>query len=437
MTSAPSPLWRDRRFVTLWAGQSVSLLGSQVTAFALPLAAALSLGASAGEMGLLTAAEFAPSVALGLVAGVWVDRLPRRPILIAADLGRAGLLATIPAAALAGLLRIEQLFAVALLAGALGLFADVGRSSLLPSVVGRARLADANGKLEMSRSVARIAGPGIGGALVQFLSAPLALVADALSFLFSAVCLLRLRLVEAPPVTQPGRRVWSEIGDGLRVVRASAPLRAQVGATALLNFFAGGITAVEMLFFTRDLGVAPTVLGTILGASGLAAFAGATVAARTAERFGLGPTMVGALALFCLAQFAVAFAAGPPALIVALLVLGIGGIQLAFPIYGVAAAALLQGVTPDHLLGRAGASVRFVLLVPALVGALVGGALGDAIGPRATVVLGAVGQLVPCLWLYLSPVRSLRQPSPPADAPMGSGSALSASTRSVAPSSPS
>jgi MFS family permease len=211
--------------------------------------------------------------------------------------------------------------------------------------------------------------------------------------------------------------VWSEIGDGLRVVRASAPLRVQVGATALLNFFAGGITAVEMLFFIRELGVEPTVLGTILGASGLAAFAGATVAARAAERFGLGPTMVGALVLFCLAQFAVAFAAGPPPLIVALLVLGIGGIQLAFPIYGVAAAALLQGVTPDHLLGRAGASVRFVLLVPALVGALVSGALGDAIGPRATVVLGAVGQLVPCLWLYLSPVRALRQPSPPADAP--------------------
>jgi MFS family permease len=417
MTSAPSSLWRDRRFVTLWAGQSVSLLGSQVTAFALPLAAALSLGASAAQMGLLTAAAFAPSVALGLIAGVWIDRRPRRPILIAADLGRAALLATIPAAALAGLLRIEQLFAVALLSGTLGLFADVARGSLMPSLVGRERLADANGKLEMSRSAARVAGPGIGGALVQLMSAPLALVADALSFLFSAVCLLRLRLDEAPPVTQPGRRVWSEIGEGLRVVHESAPLRAQVGATALLNLFAGAITAVEMLFFTRELGVEPGVLGTVLGASGLAAFAGATVAAGTVERFGLGPTMVGALALFCLAQFAVAFAAGPPALIVALLVLGIGGIQLAFPIYGVAAAALLQGATPDHLLGRVGASVRFVLLVPALVGALVGGALGDAIGPRATLVLGAVGQLLPCLWLYLSPVRSLRRPSPPADAP--------------------
>jgi Na+/melibiose symporter-like transporter len=194
-------------------------------------------------------------------------------------------------------------------------------------LVGRERLADANGKLEMSRSVARIAGPGIGGALVQLLSAPLALVADALSFLFSVVCLLRLRLDEAPPVTRPGRRVWSEIGEGLRVVRESAPLRAQVGATALLNLFAGGITAVEMLFFTRELGVEPGVLGTVLGASGLATFAGATVAARTVERFGLGPTMVGALALFCLAQFAVAFAAGPPPLIVALLVLGIGGIH--------------------------------------------------------------------------------------------------------------
>jgi pimeloyl-ACP methyl ester carboxylesterase len=147
VTPTPRPLRRDRRFATLWAGQTVSLVGSQVTAFAVPLVAALSLGASAAQMGLLTAAEFAPSVALGLIAGVWIDRLPRRPILIAADLGRAVLLATIPAAALAGALRIEQLYAVALLVGALGLFADVGRGSLLPSLVGRASLPDANAKL--------------------------------------------------------------------------------------------------------------------------------------------------------------------------------------------------------------------------------------------------------------------------------------------------
>jgi MFS family permease len=367
-------------------------------------------------MGLLTAAAFAPSVALGLVAGVWVDRLPRRPILIAADLGRAALLATIPAAALAGVLGIAQLYAVALLAGTLGLFADVGRSSLLPSLVGRERLADANGKLEMSRSVARVAGPGLAGALVQLLTAPVAVAADALSFLVSAACLTRLRVTEAPPA-RPGRRVWAEIGEGLRVVRGSPPLRAQVGATALLNVFAGGITAVEIVFFTRELGVAPAVLGTVLAASGLAAVAGATVAARTAGRFGLGPTMVGALVLFSLAHFPVALAAGPPGFVTALLVVGIGGIQLAFPIYGVGAAALLQGVTPDHLLGRVTASVRFLLVAPPLVGALVGGAAGDAIGLRATMLLGAVGQLAPCLWLYLSPVRSLRQPSPPADAP--------------------
>jgi MFS family permease len=416
MTPAPGPLWRDRRFGALWAGHSVSLLGSQVTAFALPLAAALSLGASAGEMGLLTAAELAPSVALGLVAGVWVDRLPRRTILIAADLGRAALLATIPAAALAGALRIEQLYAVALLAGVLGLFADVARSSLLPALVGRERLAEANGRLEMSRSVARVAGPGLAGALVQTLTAPVALAADALSFLLSAACLTRLRVAEGQPA-RSGRPLWVEVGEGLRLVRASRPLRAQVGATALLNFFAGAITAVEILFFTRELDVAPAVLGTVLAASGVAAVAGATVAARTMARFGLGPTMVGALVLFSLAHFPVALAAGPPALVMGLLVLGIGGIQLAFPVYGIGAAALLQGVTPDHLLGRVGASVRVLLVGPPLLGALAGGAMGDLVGLRATVLLGALGQLVPCLWLYLSPVRALRQPVPPVDAP--------------------
>jgi MFS family permease len=417
LVRAAPPLWRDRRFGALWAGQSVSLLGSRVTAFALPLVAALSLGASAGEMGLLTAAELAPSLALGLVAGVWVDRRPRRPILIAADLGRAALLATIPAAALAGVLRIEQLYAVALLAGTLGLFADVARSSLLPTLVGRERLADANGKLEMSRSVARVAGPGLAGALVELLTAPVAVAADALSFLVSAACLARLRVAERPRPARAGRSLWAEVGEGLRLVRGSPSLRAQVGATALLNFFAGGITAVEILFFTRELGVAPAVLGAVIAASGVAAVVGAIVAARTAARFGLGPTMVGALALFSLAHFPVALATGPPALVTALLVLGIGGIQLAFPVYGVGAAALLQGVTPDHLLGRVTASVRFLLVGPPLLGALVGGALGDALGLRATMLLGAVGQLVPCLWLYLSPVRAMRQPAPPGDAP--------------------
>ena len=404
-------LWRRRDFRWLWAGQSVSLIGSQVTHFAVPLVAALSLGASAAQMGLLTAAELAPSVALGLIAGVWIDRLPRRPILIAADLGRAVLLATIPAAALAGVLRIEQLYAVALLAGTLGRFADVARGSLLPSLVGRASLPDANAKLAMSASVARVTGPGLAGALVQLLTAPIAVAVDALSFLVSAACLSRVRVLEAPAATGE-RRVWAEIGQGIRWVRDSPVLRAQVGATALLNFFAGGITAVEILFFTRELGVAPALLGTILAATGAASIAGAALAGRAAARFGLGPSMVGALALFGVSQFAVAFAAGPPALVTAMLLVGIGGIQLAAPIYGVGAAALLQGVTPDHLLGRVSASVRFLLVGPALVG----GVSGDALGLRATVLVGAVGQVVACLWLYLSPLRSLRRLPVPLEA---------------------
>jgi MFS family permease len=284
----------------------------------------------------------------------------------------------------------------------------------LPSLVGRAALPDANAKLAMSASVARVAGPGLAGALVQLLTAPLAVAADALSFLVSAACLSRVRVVETPAAV-PGRRLWTEIGQGLRWVRDCPPLRAQVGATALLNLFAGAITAVEMLFFTRELGVAPAVLGAVFATASAASVGGAALAGRAAARFGLGPTMVGAFLLFSLAHFPIALAAGPPGLVTALLVVGIAGVQLAYPVGGVCAAALLQGVTPDHLLGRVSASVRFVVLGPPLVGALAGGALGDALGLRATVLLGAVGQLAPCLWLYLSPVRSLRQP--PADRP--------------------
>jgi MFS family permease len=397
----------NREFAKLWLAESVSALGSQVTRLALPLVAALVLGASPGQMGLLVAAEFAPSAALGLFAGVWIDRLRRRPIMIAADLASALLLATIPLAALLGVLRIEQLYAVALLAGTCRLFGDVARSSFLPGLVPRERLVDANGKIAMSESVASVAGPGLGGALVQLLTAPVAIALDALSFLLSALCLSLVRADEKPaPPT--GRTAWSEIGDGLRFVFGHPALRAQVGATALLNLFAGAITAAEMLFYTRELGLDAALLGAVFAAGGAASILGAALAGRAATRFGLGPTLIGAIWVFSLAHFPIALAGGPRAAVVALFVIGLAGIRLVYPIYGVTFATLLQGVTPEGMLGRVSASVRFLLLAPPLVGALAGGLLGEEVGLRGTLVLGAVGNLAACLWLTLSPVRRVR-----------------------------
>ncbi|MGH2356187.1 MAG: MFS transporter [Chloroflexota bacterium] len=400
-------------FLKLWAGQTISLFGSQVTVLALPLAAVLAFGASAAEMGVLTALQFAPALAVGLFAGVWVDRLRRRPVLIVADVGRAALLVTIPAAAFLGLLRIELLYAIAFGKGALDVLSDVARGSFLPSLVRREQLAEANGKLAMSRSVASVAGPGLGGALVQLLTAPVAMAVDAISFIVSALCLGIIRAPEAAPAPPAqGRRMWAEIKEGLGVVLGNPLLRIPAGAAAILNLFAAWVTAIEILYFTRELRLEPAVLGTVLTAGSFTAPVGAALSARAAKRFGLGPTMIGAMLTFCAAHLPVALAAGPPLLVALSLLVAIALVRFITPIYEVNSATLQQAVTPHRLLGRVGASARFVIHGPVPIGALLGGAVGTAIGLRPAFALAVLGQFLAVLWLFLSPVRRLREPPP-------------------------
>jgi hypothetical protein len=243
--ASTSGLWRNAEFRKLWAGRTISAFGSQITVLALPLTAVLTLGASAAQMGVLLAVQFAPVLVLGLVTGVWVDRLPRRPLLIAADLGQALLLGAVPLAAALGLMRIEYLYAVGFLKGGLEVLGQVAAGAYLPAVVGHAGLAEANGRLAMSRSVAGVVGPGLGGALVQLVTAPVALVADALSFVVSAAFLGWVRSAEAAPPAAGRRGTWAEMGEGLRFVLGHPLLRAQAGAMGLLNFFAGAVTAVD------------------------------------------------------------------------------------------------------------------------------------------------------------------------------------------------
>src|SRR5919204_6968169 len=214
----PGGLWRHREFVKLWTGQTISRLGSEISQLAIPLAAALVLHASPAQMGLLGAFEFAPFLLLSLFAGVWVDRVHRRPVLIVADVGRAIFLGSIPVAAILGVLRIEQLYVVGLLTGVLTVFFDVAYQAYLPVLVSREHLVEGNSKLEVSRSVAQIAGPGLAGGLVQAITAPMAILLDAVSFLVSALSLGLIRTPEPVPVRDGRRRVRAEIGEGLRVV---------------------------------------------------------------------------------------------------------------------------------------------------------------------------------------------------------------------------
>jgi MFS family permease len=403
-------LWRHTEFVKLWAGQSISLFGSEISQLAIPLTAALVLNASPAQMGLLGAFEFAPFLLLSLFAGVWVDRLPRRPILIVADIGRAILLGSIPVAALLDMLRIEQLYLVGILSGALTVFFDVANQSYLPVLVNREHLVEGNSKLEMSRSVAQITGPGVAGALVQLVTAPLAVAVDAASFVASVICLLFIRAAEPPPVQHADgpSSIWGELREGLAVVLGNPLLRSIAGCTGTSNLFHNAMFAVYVLYVTRELGIGPALLGLILAAAGPGALLGAVVAGRVAARFGLGSTIIGSALIGAVASLLVPLATGPTVALAGTLMLAqfVGGITN--PVYNINQVSLRQAITPDRLQGRMNASMRFLVWGTIPIGALLGGALGEVFGLWPTLLAMSVCGLLAPLWIVFSPVRALR-----------------------------
>ena len=264
-----SSLWRHREFLKFWAGAAISDVGSQVTLLAVPLIAALTLQATPWQMGLLAAAGGAPILLVGLFAGVWVDRVRRRPVMIATDLGRAALLLVIPVAAVAGVLRIEILYAVLLLTGALTVLFDVADMSMLPSLVASDRIVEANSKLKSTAAAAQVAGPSVGGVLVSLMTAPFALLADALSFLFSAAFIAGTRVSETAPDTRgAGAGVLGEITEGFRAVIHDRILLALAGAAATTILFGRMFNAVYVLYMTRDLGLSAMGIGLVFATGG-------------------------------------------------------------------------------------------------------------------------------------------------------------------------
>jgi MFS family permease len=365
-------------------------------------------------MGVLGAVEFAPFLLFGLVAGVWVDRQPRRRTLIAADLGRALLLGLIPLAALFGVLRIELLYAVGFLTGILTVFFDVAYQSYLPILVERSQLVEGNARLEVSRSVAQVVGPGLGGTLVQLVSAPVAIAVDALSFLASAGFLAGIGAGEPPPRQGASGGVWADIRAGLAVVLGNPLLRAIAGCTATSNLFSQVCTAVYVLYLTRELGVTPSLLGLVFAVGSSGALVGALLASRIARSIGLGPTIVGTALLFPLGGLMTVAAGGPPLAVAATLIAAQVAATFCSPVYNVNQVSLRQAITPDRLQGRMNATMRFVVWGTIPIGSLLGGLLGDAIGLRPTLLVGALGSALAFPWVLLSPVRALReQPTPP------------------------
>jgi predicted MFS family arabinose efflux permease len=405
------PLWRHPQFLKVWAAASVSAVGSQVTVLAVPLTAVLVFGAGPGETGVLTAAGVAPMLLFGLVAGVWVDRLPRRLVRIAADCGSALVIATIPAAALLGVLRLEHLYVVTFLAGCCTVFARLSVSAMLPALVGRQNLLEANSKLITSFSLSQIIGPSLAGVLVQVISPPLALLADAASFVVSAGCFWRVRVAESGAGSSDRSSIWHEIMEGLRWLRGEPILFRLTVSIGLANLAWYGVQAVIVVYATHDLGLSPAMLGLSLAAIGPASLVGALVSTQMARRLGLGPTLVISLTGEALSRVVLIVAGGPP--LVAAITIGFSQALFGFiaPLWDVNSNSLRQAATPERLLGRVSAASTFVGVGMSPIGALLAGWIGQVAGSRIALVEATVVTLIAVLVLVWSPVPRLREPA--------------------------
>ena len=401
-------LWKDSDFVKLWLGRTVSHFGSGITGIALPLTAVLILGATPAQMGILAALDGVSVLVIGLLAGVWVDRVRRRPLLIATDLGRAVVLSTIPLAALLGVLRIGQLYLVAALAGMLTVIFNVASAAFLPSLIPQGSLVEGNSKLAMSDSLAEIGGPAVAGPLVQLISAPLAIIFDALSFLFSACSLVLIGKPEPPPAAQvQSQSIWSDLVEGLRMVLKNPLLRTLAGSAGIFSLFGNFIGALYALYVIRQLGAPPIFLGLLIATGGVSALAGAFLAERVVQRFGLGRTVAVGLFMYGATGLLIPLAGGSVALALSLLFLSqlIGDASVS--IYLIAEMSLQQSLVPANLLGRTNASIQFLSQGIAPVGALLAGTLGGLIGLRLTILIGVLGVMLAGTWLLLSAVRKV------------------------------
>jgi len=414
----PGGLWRHRDFRNLWAAETISVFGSQVDDLAIGFVAILVLDASAFEVAVLGTLNFAPFILLTLPAGVWVDRLRRRPILIGADFARAGILATVPLAYALDALTLWHLYLVVFLVGACQVFFDVAYQSYLPSLVDRDEIVEGNSKLEISRSSAQVTGPGIGGTLVELVTAPYAVLVDALSFVASGVFLLRIRKREDVPrvVSADGRKpsMWFELKEGLRFVTGNPNLRAQAGCTATSNLFSSLAFAIFLVFAVRELQLSAAVIGLVFSVGAAGSLLAAFTARRISDRFGIGPTSIVMAAAFGPSMILVALApAGNeaiPFLIAAQLLFGFSVV-----VYNIAQVSYRQAICPPRLQGRMNAVMRFIVWGTIPVGTLAGGGLATWLGLRETIVVGAVGGGLAFLWLLFSPQRHLRELPAPID----------------------
>jgi MFS family permease len=418
----PSLLHEDSRFRRFWAGQSVSLVGDQISVIALPLVAVLALDATPAQMGYLVAAELAPNLLFSLHAGAWADRHAwKRRTMIATDAGRALLLASLPLAYAFDALTFPHMLVVAFLMGTLAVLFQVSYSSLSVTLIARERYVEASSIMNGSRALSYVAGPSIGGILVQVLSAPVALVADACSYVVSG---LFLRTVDATePEVEPAEK--GHVAAGVRFVAGNAIVRAALGATATINFFNFVFFALFILYATRELGVEPGVLGLVLGVGAAGGIIGAVFTGRIAGRIGIGRAFALGCTLFPLPLLLVPAASGPDWVVLACLFAAEFGAGLGVMMLDISASTIFAAVIPERLRSRVAGAYMVVNYGVRPLGALVGGALGTSIGLRETLWVATAGGLLGVLWLLPSPILRLRElPENAEDAPEEAPSAV-------------
>ena len=414
------PLWQNAAFVRVWTAATISIFGSLITRIALPLVAILVLDAGAVEVALLRGLELGATLVFGLVAGAWVDRLRRRPVLIWADLGRAVLLGSVPVAFVLGVLSFPQLLVVNGLAAILTTFFDAADNAYLPTIVEREGLLGANSALAASGSAAEFTAFGISGFLVQILTAPIAIAVDAVTYLVSAFLLATIRREEPPPPLPEDREpVLSEIRVGLDIVRHDPILRTLVAAQMALAALWGIFGATFFLFVLDDLHLSPAVVGVVAGVGGASSFIGAVVASRTTARWGIGPVAIGAMLLSAVGNAFIPLApAGLPLVAVACLVLQQLIADSAVTVYDITEVSVRQTLVHDRALGRVTSTFKVAAMLSQLVATIGAGVLAEVIGLRATAWLAPVGGLVAAAILWFSPVRHLLVlPAATGDAP--------------------
>jgi MFS family permease len=400
-------LWRQPSFLRLWSSETISSFGAQFSELAIPLTAVLVLQGTPAELGILNAAVTAPFLIFSLLAGVWVDQHRRRSIMILSNIGRGLLLAIIPIAAATGTLTIPLLLGVAFLVGSLRVFFDIAYQSLLPELVQRAELVDANSRLEASRSVSSVAGPGIAGLVIQSITAPFAIAFDAVSFIFSTLFLSGIRTQEAQFDYAERPSILSEIREGIQVVFNDARLRSLAGAAATANFFEFAIQALFLLYAVNALALQPSELGLILGAGAVGAVVGALVAGKLSEWIGVGPSIMVSMILGASIWGPMIYFASRPTAIPFLIVAWFFG-EVSFVSWSINQSSFRQAICSTGMQGRVSATMRFLTVGVVPVGSIVGGVLGEIVGLHAAIGVAAIGLVLAPLWILLSPIWKVK-----------------------------